>query len=83
MKEILDYMLDVEKFATHEIVSNLRILCHSLETTKARMEELNELGCRPSSIVILMKSQTEYKKFLNSWIARREKMHKDTKSNQL
>lgn len=73
MKEILDYLMMEEKFKSYEILNCLRILCHKLETTKKRMEELKQLGCRPSSLVILCKSQTEYQKFIQSWIYKRSK----------
>lgn len=68
IKEVLDYLLNEAKFTRHEIAQVPRILCHSLETTKQRMEELKQHGCRPSSLVILCKSKREYSKFLNSWI---------------
>ncbi|XP_073823016.1 mitochondrial transcription termination factor [Musca autumnalis] len=68
IKEVLDYLLNEAKFTRHEIAQVPRILCHSLETTKQRMEELKTHGCRPSSLVILCKSKREYSKFLNSWI---------------
>jgi hypothetical protein len=71
MKEILDYLLDVEKFEPFEVVSNIRILCHSLDTTRSRLNELKQHGCRPTSLIIVCKSQTEYKKFLNIWIENR------------
>ncbi|XP_061387405.1 transcription termination factor, mitochondrial [Musca vetustissima] len=68
IKEVLDYLLNEAKFTRHEIAQVPRILCHSLETTKQRMEELKQYGCRPSSLVILCKSKREYSKFLNAWI---------------
>ncbi|XP_065355869.1 transcription termination factor, mitochondrial [Calliphora vicina] len=67
IKEVLDYLLDEAKFTRYEIAQVPRILCHSLETTKQRMEELKKYGCRPSSLVIVCRSKREYEKFLNQW----------------
>ncbi|XP_013114701.2 transcription termination factor, mitochondrial [Stomoxys calcitrans] len=68
IKEVLDYLLDEAKFSRYEVAQVPRILCHSLETTKQRMQELKEHGCRPSTLVIICRSKREYNKFLNSWI---------------
>ncbi|KAM7354266.1 mitochondrial transcription termination factor [Cochliomyia hominivorax] len=67
IKEVLDYLLDEAKFTRYEIAQVPRILCHSLETTKQRMEELKKYGCRPSSLVIVCRSKREYEKFLQQW----------------
>ncbi|XP_037826754.1 transcription termination factor, mitochondrial [Lucilia sericata] len=67
IKEVLDYLLDEAKFTRYEIAQVPRILCHSLETTKQRMEELKKFGCRPSSLVIVCRSKREYDKFLKQW----------------
>ncbi|XP_030243000.1 transcription termination factor, mitochondrial [Drosophila navojoa] len=67
IKEVLDYLLDVAKFTRFEIAQVPRILCHSLKTTQKRMEELQSLGCRPSTLVILCRSRREYEKFLQQW----------------
>ncbi|EDW51741.1 transcription termination factor, mitochondrial [Drosophila sechellia] len=69
IKEVLDYLLDEAKFSRFEVAQNPRILCHSLKTTKERMEELKSHGCRPSSLVILCRSRREYDKFLQTWIS--------------
>ncbi|XP_017068093.2 transcription termination factor, mitochondrial [Drosophila eugracilis] len=69
IKEVLDYLLDEAKFTRFEIAQVPRILCHSLKTTKARMEELKSHGCRPSSLVIVCRSRREYEKFLQNWIS--------------
>ncbi|CRL01276.1 CLUMA_CG014464, isoform A [Clunio marinus] len=74
VKDVLDYLLEEEKFQPFEIANNVRILCHSLETTKKRIGELKKHGCRPSSLVIICKSQSEYKKFLRNWIEKRDAM---------
>ncbi|EDV31554.1 uncharacterized protein Dana_GF14494 [Drosophila ananassae] len=68
IKEVLDYLLEEAKFTRIEIAQVPRILCHSLKTTKERMEELKSHGCRPSSLVILCRSRREYDKFLRHWI---------------
>lgn len=68
VKEILDYLLEEEKFEPHEIASCPRILCHSLETTKSRINELKTYGCRPTSLVIVCKSKNEYEKFVANWV---------------
>ncbi|XP_017151476.1 transcription termination factor, mitochondrial [Drosophila miranda] len=67
IKEVLDYLLDEAKFSRFEIAQVPRILCHSLKTTQARVEELKSHGCRPSSLVILCRSRREYEKFLEHW----------------
>lgn len=67
IKEVLDYLLNEAKFTRYEIAQVPRILCHSLKTTKERIEELASLGCRPSSLVILCRSRREYEKFLQQW----------------
>lgn len=69
IKEVLDYLLDEAQFTRFEVAQNPRILCHSLKTTKERMEELKSHGCRPSSLVILCRSRREYDKFLQNWIS--------------
>ncbi|XP_032289011.1 transcription termination factor, mitochondrial isoform X3 [Drosophila virilis] len=67
IKEVLDYLLDEAKFTRFEIAQVPRILCHSLKTTRQRVEELASFGCRPSSLVILCRSRREYAKFLQQW----------------
>lgn len=64
---MLDYLLNEAKFSRFEIAQVPRILCHSLNTTKQRIEELASHGCRPSSLVILCRSRREYNKFLQQW----------------
>lgn len=73
MKEILDYLLLEEKFQPFQVANVIRILCHSLETTKKRINELKEHDCRPTSLVIVCKSQKEYGKFLQNWIQTRQR----------
>ncbi|ALC39943.1 mTTF [Drosophila busckii] len=71
IKEVLDYLLNETNFTRFEIAQVPRILCHSLKTTKQRMEELDSLGCRPSSVVILCRSRREWAKFLEQWTPNR------------
>ncbi|XP_075149791.1 mitochondrial transcription termination factor [Haematobia irritans] len=83
IKEVLDYLLEEAKFARFEVAQVPRILCHSLETTKQRINELKEHGCRPSSLVIVCRSKREYNKFLNSWIENyNPKKNKNVESNE-
>ncbi|KAH8376932.1 hypothetical protein KR093_002286 [Drosophila rubida] len=67
IKEVLDYLLNEAKFTRFEIAQVPRILCHSLKTTKERIDELASHGCRPSTLVILCRSRREYDKFLQQW----------------
>lgn len=73
IKEILDYLLIEEKYEAFHIARCLKILLHSLETTKMRMEELNSYGCRPTSLVIFCNSQKTYNEFLQKWINERNR----------
>lgn len=51
-----------------------RILCHSLETTKKRLEELKSIGCVPSSLVVVCRSKKEYQIFVDDWTSIRNKI---------
>ncbi|XP_011182084.2 transcription termination factor, mitochondrial [Zeugodacus cucurbitae] len=82
IKEVLDYLLNEAGFTRHEIANVPRILCHGLETTKQRIEELKSNGCRPTSLVIVCRSKREYDKFLKSWLETELKMHKYKEKNQ-
>lgn len=75
VKAILDYLLNDAKFTTQHIIRFPKILCHSLDTTKTRLEELKKYGCTPSSLVIPCRSRKEYQKFLNKWIGKRKNIH--------
>lgn len=68
IKDVLDYLLDEAKFESYEIASVIRILTHSLETTKHRLNELSTIGCRPSTLTIVCRSQREYNKFVKEWL---------------
>lgn len=69
INEIIDYLLNEANFTPHHIAQVPRILCHSLETTKFRLNELKSYGCVPSTLVILCKSNREYAKFRDKWIS--------------
>lgn len=73
-KEILDYLMKEEGYKPYEIANVIRILCHSLNTTKERLNELKSHGCRPSSLVVVCKSKNEYQKFLNAWIEKKNQL---------
>ncbi|XP_053957438.1 transcription termination factor, mitochondrial [Anastrepha ludens] len=76
IKEVLDYLLLEAGFTAHEIANVPRILCHGLETTKQRIEELKSYGCRPSTLVIVCRSKREYDKFVKTWLECQTKRHK-------
>lgn len=73
IKEVLDYLLDEANYKPYEIANVIRILTHSLETTKHRLEELKSIGCRPSTLTIVCRSQNEYNKFVKEWIEKNDK----------
>lgn len=75
-QEIIDYLMNEEGFEPYQILNVIRILCHSLETTKKRLDELKAVGCRPTSLIVVCKSQTEYQKFLNAWLHKKEQLEK-------
>lgn len=71
MKEVLDYLF-AAGFSPVDIAQTPRIFCHSLQTTKKRLEQLKSLGCRPQSLTTVCKSANEYEKFVTNWINVRE-----------
>lgn len=73
IKEVLDYLLDEAKFEPYQIANVIRVLTHSLETTKERIDELSKLGCRPSTLTIICRSQNMYNKFIQEWIEKMDK----------
>jgi hypothetical protein len=74
VKEVLDFLLDEAHFQPYEIANVIRIITHSLDTTKQRLEELNKLGCKPTTLSIICRSQTEYNKFIEEWVEKKEKL---------
>ncbi|KAH8298236.1 hypothetical protein KR018_011440 [Drosophila ironensis] len=83
IKEVLDYLMDEAKFSRFEIAQVPRILCHSLKTTRERLEELQSHGCRPTSLVIVCRSRREYDKFLQNWISQYRESKTDPDPKQL
>lgn len=75
IKDILDYFLNESEFTAHDVAQVPRILCHSLATTRQRLDELRALGCKPSSLVIVCRSANEYRKFINGWGAMKERIN--------
>ena len=75
VKAMLDYLLNDEKFAPFQVASVIVILFHSLEKIKTRINELKELGHRPTSLNTVCFSQRNYDKFLKSLIDQREKQN--------
>lgn len=72
IKEVLDYLLLESGYTANDVAQTPRILCHSLQTTRHRLEELRSLGCKPSSLVIVCRSANEYRKFIEAWTDRCE-----------
>ncbi|XP_058819377.1 transcription termination factor, mitochondrial [Topomyia yanbarensis] len=81
VKKMIDYLLDELDYTPHDIALNIRILMHSLETTKKRMEQLKEIGCRPRSLVIVCKSQRQYDMFVKEWLEGKQRRQKWLESN--
>lgn len=78
MKEVLDYFLNETDFDSHHIAMVPRILCHSLETTKKRLDELKSIGCVPTSLVVVCRSKKEYQIFVDEWTSIRNKIIKQS-----
>ncbi|XP_049301358.1 transcription termination factor, mitochondrial [Anopheles funestus] len=76
VKKVIDYLLDELDYKPNDIALNPRILMHSLQTTKKRMAQLKEIGCRPKSLIIVCKSQRQYDMFVKEWIASKERKKK-------
>lgn len=73
VKQVLDYLLDETDFKPYEIANVIRILTHSKETTKMRLDELKSIGCRPSTLTIICRSKREYNKFVKEWLEKVDK----------
>ncbi|XP_055596410.1 uncharacterized protein LOC129746643 [Uranotaenia lowii] len=76
VKKVIDYLLEELDYLPQDIALNPRILMHSLTTTRKRMAQLQELGCRPSSLVVVCKSQVQYEKFIKDWIEAKDRKKK-------
>ncbi|XP_053672334.1 uncharacterized protein LOC128722683 [Anopheles nili] len=75
-KKVIDYLLDELDYKPHDIAVNPRILMHSLQTTKKRMAQLKEIGCRPKSLIIVCKSKRQYDMFVKDWLDSKERKSK-------
>uniref|UniRef100_A0A182SIY5 Transcription termination factor, mitochondrial n=1 Tax=Anopheles maculatus TaxID=74869 RepID=A0A182SIY5_9DIPT len=73
VKKVIDYLLDELDYKPNDIAVNPRILMHSLQTTKKRMAQLKEIGCRPKSLIIVCKSQRQYDLFVKEWVDSKER----------
>jgi hypothetical protein len=73
LKQVLDYLLDEAKFEPYQVAHALRILTHSLETTKERVNEVRRLGCYPVELSVICRSKKLYEKFIDDWMERTEK----------
>uniref|UniRef100_A0A182Y943 Mitochondrial transcription termination factor n=1 Tax=Anopheles stephensi TaxID=30069 RepID=A0A182Y943_ANOST len=76
VKKVIDYLLDELDYTPNDIALNPRILMHSLQTTKKRMAQLKEIGCRPKSLIIVCKSQRQYDLFVKEWVDSKERKKK-------
>ncbi|XP_018321944.1 transcription termination factor, mitochondrial isoform X1 [Agrilus planipennis] len=65
LNEIIDYLLS-KGFQHYHIVRAPKILLHSLETTKLRLEELAKIGIKVESLYILTKSQKQFLQYYES-----------------
>ncbi|XP_055643159.1 uncharacterized protein LOC129779609 [Toxorhynchites rutilus septentrionalis] len=81
VKNVIDYLLNELDYNPYDIALNPRILMHSLQTTRKRMEQLKEIGCRPYSLVIVCKSKRQYELFIKEWLATNERKKKIAASN--
>ncbi|VEN43518.1 unnamed protein product [Callosobruchus maculatus] len=59
LNSIIEYLVE-NGFSTSQICSNPRILLHSLETIKKRMERLKALGTQPDFLSVLTRSQKNF-----------------------
>lgn len=71
MKEILDYLYEQSYMPMH-VYRVPRILVHSQETTKARIQQLKELGFLPPSLAIFCKSKRDFDKILKIYAKRKK-----------
>lgn len=76
VKKVIDYLLEELDYTPHDIALNPRILMHSLQTTKKRMEQLKQIGCRPRSLIIVCRSKRQYDLFLKEWEEAKERRKK-------
>lgn len=65
LNKFLDYLQIDEQFTNGEIATGIRVLTISLNTTKDRLNELRELGYRPTSLIDLCKSRAEFERLIH------------------
>ncbi|XP_063232886.1 transcription termination factor, mitochondrial isoform X2 [Bacillus rossius redtenbacheri] len=73
INEILDFLRE-EGFSMEQVLQVPRILCHSLETTRARLGQLHARGFHPVSLMVLCLSQPDYLKMVRRLEQRRAKV---------
>lgn len=78
--KVLDLLLNEAGYTSFDIAQCPRILFHSVDTTRTRLNELKELGYKPMSLVTVCRSETEYRKTIERF---RENMNKCTISNKM
>lgn len=71
MKEILDYLYEQGYTPVH-VCRVPRILVHSQETTKARIQSFKELGYLPPSLAMFCKSKRDFDKILHKYAKRKK-----------
>lgn len=79
MKETMDYLFE-QGYTPGHICRVPRILVHSLETTKSRMNQLKRFGFFPPSLAILCKSKRDYDKYLKKYF--KKEIEKEAESKQ-
>lgn len=67
IKAILDYLLDEAKFDPVEVANVPRVLCSSLDTLKARVEELKKLGIKQKGVMPLCFAKKDYDSYLRKF----------------
>lgn len=77
LQQVLDFLLNEAQFSPTQIVQVPKILSHSLDTTKKRLEELKSIGYTPNSLSNLCKSKREYQKIVDIWREIQKKKNKD------
>lgn len=66
MKEMLDFIY-AQGYTPAHVCRVPRILIHSLETTKIRVQQLKQIGYTPPSLAILCKSKRDFDKILKKY----------------
>lgn len=71
-KNVIDYIL-AEEYTHMHIIRSPRILCCKLETIQKRLQAFKEINYKPSSLVILCKSQAQFDKYFKIVLKKLEK----------